>query len=32
VAHSSFNQAAKGWEAADTDAPELIALNNLMGV
>jgi uncharacterized protein HemY len=31
-ARSSFNEATKGWEAADSSAPEIVALNNLMGV
>ena len=31
-AHSSFNEATKGWEAADSTAPEIVALNNLMEV
>ena len=32
MARSSFNEATKGWEAADSSAPEIVALNNLMGV
>lgn len=32
VAQSSFSQAAKGWETADPDTPELTTLNNQMAV